>query len=163
MKVTAILIFNAIVSFFSVQEIKTRPDANYAIEKESTRIVLEFLEAVKNKDHQKVVDLLDENVVWYQPGDNRISGIKNGRNGVLAMGKEIGGYAAGTFTIAEIKNVSANGNSVACALRVQAALPVGTLLDVENIDVYKVQAGKIVEVKVHSNNLEEEDNFWGKP
>jgi ketosteroid isomerase-like protein len=149
--------------FLSVQNINSEDTIKHEMEKESQRVVIEFLQAVKNRDHEKVVSLLDENVEWHQPGDNRISGIKMGRSSVMKMGKEMSDYTARTFTISEIKNLSANGNSVACILHLEAALPIGSLLDVENIDVYKIKDGKVVEVIVHSTDLEQENNFWGKP
>jgi hypothetical protein len=78
------------------------------------------------------------------------------------MGKQMGERSAKTITLAEIKFLSATGNSVACLLRWKAAQPTGVVLDVENIDVYTIENGKIVNVKVYSADLEQEDKFWGR-
>ena len=40
--------------------------------------------------------------------------------------------------------------------------PAGAVLDVNNIDVYTVENGKIVEATVYSEDIAQEDNFWGK-
>ena len=106
--------------------------------------------------------LLHPDVIWIQPGNNRIAGVKKSRVEVLAMGKSMAELSAKTIQLAELKILDANGNSVACLLRWKATQPGGNTLDVENVDIYTVENNKIVSVKLYSANIEMEDKFWGK-
>lgn len=125
-------------------------------------VVKEFFNAYRNHDREKVAALLHPEVVWIQPGDNRLAGVKKSREEVLAMGKLMGELSAKTIQLADIRITNTNGNSVACVLRWKAAQPTGHVLDVENIDVYTIENGKIVHVKIFSADLDQENSFWGK-
>jgi uncharacterized protein len=125
-------------------------------------VVNQFFDAYRNKQHEKVQLLLDPDVIWIQPGSNRIAGVKKSREEVLAMGKSMSELSAKTIQLAELKILEATGNSVACLLRWKATQPGGNTLDVENVDIYTVENNKIVSVKVYSANIAMEDNFWGK-
>jgi hypothetical protein len=57
--------------------------------------------------------------------------------------------------------VSVNGNRVACRVHWRAAQPPGEQLDVDNLDVYTVESGLIIEVQVFTADQAQEDAFWG--
>ena len=48
-----------------------------------------------------------------------------------------------SLRLTQIKSVAENGNRVACLLTWYGNKPSGTILDVDNIDVYTVEEGKI--------------------
>ncbi len=125
-------------------------------------VVKEFLDGVRYKEHNKVVAMLHPEVMWIQPGSNRLSGFKKSREEVLNMGKTMGEITEKTIQLAEIKFLSATGNSVACLLYWKGKLHDGTDLSVENIDVYTVENGKIISARVYSSDIEQENAFWGK-
>ena len=70
--------------------------------------------------------------------------------------------SAHTLKLADIKQLTVNGNQVACLVRWKAAQPGGGVLDVNNIDVYTVENSKIVEATIYSEDIAQEDEFWGK-
>lgn len=123
--------------------------------------VKDFLESYQRGDHERVKWYLREDVVWHQPGTNRLSGIYRTREEVLKMGARMGSLSAKTLKLEAIKSITVHGNQVACLLRWTAAQPTGNVLDVENVDVYTIDRGQIVEVKVFSADLAQEDKFWG--
>lgn len=123
-------------------------------------VVKEFFNAYSLRDHARVSSLLHPEILWVQPGDNPIAGVKKSREEVLQMGKRMSELSEKSITLAEIKFLNASGNSVACILRWKAAKPTGAVLDVENVDIYTVENGKIVYVKVYSADLTQENEFW---
>lgn len=125
-------------------------------------VVREFLFAVQQGDHEKLKTLLHPNVQWEQPGNNRLSGTKKSMAEVFEMGRIMGEWSEKTVKLAAIRQCGVNGNTVAVQLRWTAAQPTGNVLDVSNIDIYTVENGKITQVKIFSENILQEDRFWGK-
>jgi ketosteroid isomerase-like protein len=124
-------------------------------------VVKEFLDAVQAGNLEKVGTLLHPEVVWDQPGSNQFSGRKVSLPEVFQM---VGGMlqtSGNTLALTEVKTLAVCGDSVSCLLRWQAGLPSGAQLDVDNIDVYMVEEGRITEAKVFSTDIEMEDRFWG--
>jgi hypothetical protein len=135
---------------------------NIRVEAEALQIVNSFLEAVKQMSHSKAFPLLDSMIQWDQPGNNRFSGLKQGATEVFGMFKGFLDASASTLRLTEIKVLTVNDNQVACHLHWSATQPPGGVLDVDNIDVYTVENGKIVKAVVYSADIRSEDRFWAK-
>jgi len=133
-----------------------------SVEAEALQIVNSFLEAIKEKSHAKALPLLDSMIQWNQPGNNRFSGLKNGSSEVFGMFRGFLNVSTSTLQLTEIKVMAVNGNQVACHLHWSATQPPGSVLDVDNIDVYTVKNGKIVKAVVYSADINSEDRFWLK-
>ena len=125
-------------------------------------VVKSFLSAYQEHDHQKFSSFLHPDVVWVQPGDNRISGVKKSKNELLLMGKTMSELSAKSVTLTHVKYFSATGNTVTCILHWQAVQPTGSKLDIDNIDVYTVEDGKIIMAKIFSEDITKENAFWGR-
>ncbi len=132
------------------------------MEKNPKRIAETFLMAVRQGDHGQLAALLHPDVHWQQPGNNRFSGEKRSSTEVFGMAGGMAEVAGHTLRLDETTVLAVNGNRVACLLHWHAALPTGTVLDVDNIDVYTVENEKIVRVEVYSAGIEQEDEFWGR-
>jgi len=124
--------------------------------------IKEFFDAYSAHNREKVSSMMHPDIMWTQPGNNRLSGVKKSREEVKAMGRAMAEISAKTIELADFKVLNATGNSVACLLRWKAVQPTGNKLDVENIDVYTIEDGKIVAVKIYSADIDQEDKFWGK-
>ncbi|WP_420149661.1 nuclear transport factor 2 family protein [Spirosoma sp.] len=124
--------------------------------------VKNFLTAVQKGDNQTLAALIHPDIQWNQPGTNRFSGQKTSSAAVFHMVGDMFAATANTLSLADIKQITVNGNKVACLVRWKAAQPGGGVLDVNNIDVYTVENGKIVEATVYSEDIAQEDGFWGK-
>jgi uncharacterized protein len=137
-------------------------DTRSTVDHEPLSVVKNFLQAYMEGDHVKFSACLHPDVVWIQPGDNRVAGVKKSKAELLQMGAKMWELSAGTIRLVEVKYYSVNGNTVACILRWKGAQPPGGILDVTNIDVYTVEHGKIVMAKVFSEDIDQENRFWGK-
>ncbi len=127
---------------------------------EAQNVVVEFLTAVQQGNNEKLPALLDANIQWRQPGTNQISGNKKSINEVFTMVGKMFEISANTLRLTEIKTIGVNGGQVACLLHWTATRPDGLVLDVDNIDVYTVENGKISQVFIYAVDLASEDLFW---
>ncbi|MBD2756392.1 nuclear transport factor 2 family protein [Spirosoma sp. BT704] len=132
------------------------------MDNQAAQTVRTFLTAVQKGDNQTLAALIHPTILWNQPGTNRFSGKKTSSTAVFQMVGDMFAATANTLNLAEIKQVTVNSNKVACLIRWKAIQPGGGVLDVNNIDVYTVENGKIVETTVYSEDIAQEDEFWGK-
>lgn len=126
-----------------------------------------YFAAVSHGDMETVAALLDPNVVWHQPGNNRFSGA---HEGIAAIAQLIGGMmemSEGTFTLTVTGPTMRNGDDVAVPVRFQGqrqGTPQGTLaMDMMGIDLLTVTNGKITAIRLFSEDQPGEDQFWGTP
>jgi uncharacterized protein len=126
------------------------------------QVVKDFLTAYMAHNHEKFTSLLHPDVIWVQPGDNKVSGVKQSKTELLQMGAKLSELSARTLKLADVKYFSPVGNTVVCILHWTAAQPTGSILDIDNIDVYTVENGKIIQAKIFSEDILQEDKFWGK-
>lgn len=131
------------------------------MENNSLSVVTAFIAAVKVFDFEKVATLLHPQVQWEQPGDNRFSGLKKSMEEVFGMCGGMFEVSEKTLSLAEVKSYAVNGDAVAVNL-VWKATRADQTLDVENVDVYTVQDGKITAVTVFTADEQQENSFWGK-
>jgi len=128
---------------------------------EAKNIVVEFLSAVQQVNLSRLGELLHEQIIWDQPGSSEIAGVKRSRDAVFQMVGAMFQKTENTLTLAEVKSVTVNGNQVSCLLNWKATGKGGQVLDTDNIDVYTVADGQIVEAKIFAQDLAAEDRFWG--
>lgn len=131
------------------------------MDNQAVQTVKTFLRAVQQGDQTTLVALLDANIKWHQPGTHRFSGIKQSSTEVFQMVGGMFGATANTLRLTDIKHLTVNGNKVACLIHWTGAQPSGGVLDVDNIDVYTVEKGKIIEAIIYSQDVKQEDSFWG--
>jgi len=132
------------------------------MEQQTEQIVRNFLTAVQTGDHPTAIALVHPNVVWNQPGNNRFSGRKISRNEVVQMIGGMTAVSAKSLRLSQFDRMSVNGEPAACVVHWQAVQEAGGRLDVDNIDVYTVKNGQIVEATIYSADIRQEDDFWGK-
>lgn len=125
-------------------------------------VVKTFLTAYIEHNHDRFVSLLHPDVVWVQPGENRISGVKKSKAELMEMGKKMAELTMRTLKLEDIQFFEPNGNTVVCILHWTASQPTGNVLDVRNIDEYTVENGKIVLARIYSEDIDKENSFWGK-
>jgi ketosteroid isomerase-like protein len=125
-------------------------------------VVKTFLTAYMQGDHKTFVDLLHADVVWEQPGESTLSGIKNSKAELLQMGARMSELSFKTIKLNDVEYFSPSGNKVVCILHWTAAQPTGNVLDIHNVDVYTVENGKIIHAKIYSEDVDKENAFWGK-
>lgn len=132
------------------------------MENQPMQTVKAFITAVQQGNFEQVGSLLHPDVQWNQPGNNRFSGIKKSSAEVFQM---VGGMlesCANTLRLTAINALAVSGDSVACFIRWEGTQPAGRVLGVDNIDVYTVEDGKIIDARIYSADILQEDTFWGK-
>ena len=132
------------------------------MENSAKQVVFNFLNAVKEMDLDTVGMLLHPGVNWNQPGANQLSGIKTSGAEVFQMVGRMFELSGNTMRLTKFSPISVNGERVACLLNWHATNAAGEELNVNNIDVYSVNNGHIVNVEIFTEDPEQEDNFWGK-
>ncbi|MFI1209758.1 nuclear transport factor 2 family protein [Streptomyces sp. NPDC020802] len=124
-------------------------------------IAREYFESIQKGDLARVGELLDEGVVWHQPGSNQFSGERSGRQAVFAM---LGGMmeaSQGSFAIDAVHALMGNGDMVAASIHFGGRRE-GSSMSMDGVDVLRFEDGRIVEMWLFSGDQEAEDAFWGK-
>jgi ketosteroid isomerase-like protein len=161
-KLSSIICLLATAGYSQTQLTNTiHPSTTNNMKNEAKQVVTDFLKAVQVADIEQLNTLLHPDVQWSQPGNSRISGIKHSSNEVFQMVGKMFELSANTLKLTDIKSICVSGNKVACLLHWNAAQPAGGILDVDNIDVYTVENGKIVKVEVFTADEPKEEMFWG--
>lgn len=112
-------------------------------------------------DFPAVFETMADDIIWHQPGQHATSGTHVGKE---ALGAHLASFAQktnGTFKV--VTNwVSENRDLVAANVTFLGTRTDGTELDMNGIDLFRIENGKIQEVWLFSSNQELEDEFWGK-
>lgn len=164
MKMLFIIIIGIITALSAGLAAKAQGESTNPEVKTNTpcQVVRNFLTAYMAGDHEEFVSLIHPDVVWVQPGDNRVSGVKKSKDELLQMGAKMAELSVRTLKLKDVQYFEPNGNTVVCILHWTAAQPTGSILDVRNVDVYTVENGKIVLARIYSEDIDQENAFWGK-
>ncbi|MFD5408245.1 nuclear transport factor 2 family protein [Streptomyces griseorubiginosus] len=120
-----------------------------------------YFQAVQTGDMATLGELLDEAIVWHQPGANQFSGEHKGQGAVFQM---LGGMmeaSQGTFAIDEIHSLMGNGDLVAATIHFTGRRG-DTSMAMDGVDLLRLQNGKITEMWLFSGDQNAEDAFWGR-
>lgn len=111
-------------------------------------------------DFPAVFDTMADDIIWHQPGDNQVSGTVIGKE---KLGQHLAFFAEqtnGTFKV--ITNwVSDNQDLIAANVTFLGTKPDGTELNMNGIDLFRIEDNKIKEVWLFSADQAGEDKFWG--
>ena len=127
--------------------------------KEAMGLFNTYNEALIKGDFAGAFDVMADDIKWHQPGSNPLSGVISGKQ---ALGAHLGKFAEksnGTFKV--ITNwASCNGCFVAANVTFVADHSNGSKLDMNGIDIFRIENGKIQEVWLFSSEQDIEDSFW---
>jgi uncharacterized protein len=124
-------------------------------------IAKQYIHAAQTGNQALLASLVSPDVVWHQPGDNRFSGQHRGLPAVGAMLGNMMEVSKGSFSITRADHFMENGDWVAICIEFKGERE-GARLAQPGVDLLRIEAGKIVEVRLFSSNQEEEDAFWGR-
>ncbi|MDX3524213.1 nuclear transport factor 2 family protein [Streptomyces scabiei] len=120
-----------------------------------------YFQAVQAADMTALGGLLDEQIVWHQPGTHQFSGDHKGQGAVFQM---LGGMmeaSQGTFAIDEIHSLMGNGDLVTVTIHFTGRRG-DVSMAMDGVDLLRIQNGKITEMWLFSGDQNAEDAFWGR-
>ncbi|MDL2082077.1 nuclear transport factor 2 family protein [Streptomyces sp. GXMU-J15] len=120
-----------------------------------------YFQAVQTGDTAALGELLDEAIVWHQPGANQFSGEHKGHSAVFQM---LGGMmeaSQGTFAIDKIHSLMGNGELVTATIHFTGRRG-DTSMAMDGVDLLRIQNGKITQMWLFSGDQNAEDAFWGR-
>lgn len=109
-------------------------------------------------DMDALAEILDERVVWHAPGNNPVSGDYNGRDATFAYFGKLGELSEGTLKV-EVHDILANDEHVVGMQR-DTATRGGKSLDTNEVLIFHVRDGKIVEAWESYIDMAAVDDFW---
>lgn len=125
----------------------------------NVELVQGYLKALAQGDFKTVSDLLSEDLVWHQPGNGAISGTFKGKDAVFQHLGNFAKLSGGTFTIDEVDYVTGNNDLVAVVVHFKASSE-KSFISMKGVDLFRVEAEKIREIWLFSEDIAAEDKFW---
>lgn len=145
-----------------IRKVAYYPNTNertVVMNKDAMSVFTAYNEALIQGDFAGVFETMADDIIWHQPGNSPLSGVIVGKP---ALGQHLGKFAEksnGTFKV--ITNwVSSNDCFVAANVTFVAEHSNGEKLDMNGIDLFKIENGQIQEVWLFSSEQAIEDEFW---
>lgn len=115
-------------------------------------------EAFSAGDMNALAEVMDENVIWHVPGNNPHSGDYKGRDETFAYYAKLGEASEGTLKV-EVHDILANDEH-AVGMHRDTAQRGGKSLDTNEILIFHIRDGKIVEGWESYIDMAAVDEFW---
>lgn len=119
-----------------------------------------YNQALMTGDFPALFNTMADDIIWHQPGQHSTSGVKVGKT---VLGDHLASFAEksnGTFKV--VTNwVADNDNLVAANVTFLGTRTDGKELNMNGIDLFRIEDGKIKEVWLFSADQATEDAFWG--
>lgn len=126
----------------------------------NTDVARDYFQAIQTGDMATLGKLVDEKVVWHQPGSNQFSGERKGSGAVFEMLGAMMQSSAGTFAIDKVHSIMESGGLVAASIHFSARRD-GKSMSMDGVDVLRIKDGAILEAWLFSTDQAAEDDFWG--
>lgn len=110
-------------------------------------------------DFAAVFETMADDIQWHQPGNNPLSGVVSGKEALGAHLAKFAEKSNGTFKVL-VNWVSHNDCYVAANVTFVAQRSNEDKLDMNGIDLFRIEDGYIKEVWLFSAEQAIEDNFW---
>lgn len=125
---------------------------------EDVALVRRGYEAYSAGDMDTLKGLFTENAVWRVGGSGALSGVKQGRDEVLAYFGELGSRSNGTVKV-NVEDVAA-GDRYVIGVQSNHAERDGKSLDQRAVLVFTLADGKVTEVLELAEDTEKASDFW---
>lgn len=122
-------------------------------------IARKYFDFLAQGEFEQLMSLLDDEIVWNQPGESDLSGRYQGKEKIQRLFGEFISRSQGTFKIDRVDRLMQNNEQVIAQIAFSANRS-GQELSMSGIDLFRIQNGKIVEVTLFSENQPIEDRFW---
>lgn len=128
---------------------------------EAKEVVALYFEALANGEMEKAFSNFTPETKWYQPGNNRFSGLKNNLGEIFQMLEGIMTDTSGNMVVKPTGPMLQSGDLISVPVWFTAKK--GTkLMDLGGMDLFQVKEGKIIHVWTFSDDQSVDDEFFGK-
>jgi uncharacterized protein len=111
-------------------------------------------------DMETLGSLMTKDVVHHVPGNNPLSGHHKGLDAVLQLYRRLGEETDGTMQI-QLESVLADGRGHAMSLHTMRADRGDHGIEIREGLFFTIVGGKITDIDECTEDLDEEDRFWG--
>lgn len=125
---------------------------------ENVELVRRGDEAFNAGDMETLRELFAEDAVWHASGSGVLSGVKRGREEILAYFAELGGRSQGTLKVTV--NEIIGGESHTVQLQHNHAEANGRTLDTDGVITFRIRDGKVIEGREYFEDTGQGDAFW---
>lgn len=125
---------------------------------ENVEVVRRGYEAFNAGDMATLADLFAEDAVWYAAGSGVLSGMKQGRDEILAYFGELGSRSQGSFQ-AEVQDI-VGGENHTVGIQRSHAKNNGKTLDSATAIAFVLRDGKVAEGREYFDDTAKADDFW---
>jgi ketosteroid isomerase-like protein len=117
-----------------------------------------YNDALSKGDFATAFTALSDDVVWHQPGSHQFAGTFTGLEAVQAHLGQLAGETAGSLVLAT-EWAAATDNMVTASVHFTAKRG-NKSIDMMEIDAFRVEGDKIVEVWLVDQDIALENDFW---
>ncbi len=115
-------------------------------------------DAFSSGDLGGLSELFAEDAAWHEPGTSQIAGDYVGRDQVFELFGKLVRLSAGTFK-ADATDIFADDRR-AVAIQHSTGTRDGKVLDTEDVLVFEISNGKVVDVRLFPGDVDQESTFW---
>lgn len=123
-------------------------------------IITAYFEALSNGEMEKAFSSFTPETKWYQPGNNKFSGLKNNLGEIFQMLEGIMADTSGKMVVKPNGPMLESGDLVSVPVWFTAKKET-KVMDLGGMDLFQVKDGKIVHVWTFSNDQSVDDEFFG--
>ncbi|EHG12185.1 MULTISPECIES: nuclear transport factor 2 family protein [Streptococcus] len=118
-----------------------------------------YADSLSKGDFKTTFETISDDIVWHMGGNSPLSGVVKGKKELEERLAEFGRKSNGTFRV--VTNwYASNDCFVAASVVSVAEKSEGNKLNMEGVDIFKIENGKIQEVWTFAKNQELEDEYW---
>ncbi|HEV7380841.1 MAG TPA: nuclear transport factor 2 family protein [Dyadobacter sp.] len=128
---------------------------------EAKEIVASYFNALAKGELENAFLNFTPETKWYQPGNNKFSGLKNNLGEIFQMLEGIMADTSGNMVVKPTGRMLESGDLVSVPVWFTAKKET-KVMDLGGMDLFQVKAGKIVHVWTFSDDQAVDDAFFGK-
>ncbi|AZB28403.1 nuclear transport factor 2 family protein [Chryseobacterium balustinum] len=123
-------------------------------------VVAAYFEALANGEMEKAFINFTPETKWYQPGNNKFSGLKNNLGEIFQMLEGIMNDTSGNMVVKPTGPMLESGDLISVPVWFTAKKE-ANMMDLGGMDLFQVRGGKIVHVWTFSDDQSIDDEFFG--
>jgi len=128
-------------------------------EQDNLDLINKGFDAFNSGDAATLSDIIHADAAQNMPGNNKFSGVHQGRDGILGMYGQMGADTNGTFG-ANFQGLKADGPDRVIATYKAQGERNGKKLDTTHNLAFDIKDGKVVKMDDSTNDVAAWDDFW---